>query len=114
VNSLVSLNPQFLSIEDLNIKDMLKNKYLSKAIKDSMFYYFRIFLTHQCNKNNIELRIIDRWYPSSKTCSKCGNIKRDLKLSDRVYNCYKCSTLIDRDLNASINIKNCVEYNTVG
>jgi len=113
VNSLVSLNPKFISIEDLKIKSMLKNKHLSKAIKDQMFYYFREFLTQQCKKYNIELRIIDKWFPSSKTCSKCGSIKRDLKLTDRTYNC-KCGFSMDRDLNASINIKNCVKYNTLG
>ena len=83
---------------------MLKNRHLSKAISKQNFYYFRMFLTQQCNKNNIELRIVDRWFPSSKTCNCCGQIKIDLKLKDRVYRCPHCGAVIDRDLNASLNL----------
>ena len=109
VNSLVKLSPQFIAIEDLNVKGMMKNRCLSKAISKQNFYYFRLFLAQQCNKNNIELRIIDRWFPSSKTCNCCGQIKKDLKLKDRVYKC-DCGYAEDRDLNASFNIRDCLVY----
>ena len=109
INSLVRLSPKFITIEDLNIRGMLKNHHLSKAISKQNFYYFRLFLTQQCNKNNIELRIVDRWFPSSKTCNCCGQIKTDLKLKDRVYKC-DCGYIEDRDLNASYNLKDCSIY----
>ena len=109
VNSLVSKSPQFITIEDLNVRGMLKNRHLSKAISKQNFYYFRLFLTQQCNKNNIELRIVDRWFPSSKTCNCCGQIKTDLKLKDRVYKC-NCGYEEDRDLNASYNLRDCSIY----
>lgn len=109
VNSLVKLNPQFISIEDLAVKNMMKNRHLSKAIQKQLFYYFRLFLIQQSKKHNIEVRIIDRFYPSSKLCNCCGQIKYDLKLSDRIYNC-DCGNVIDRDLQASINIRECKTY----
>lgn len=109
INSLVKLSPQFITIEDLNIRGMMKNRHLSKAISKQNFYYFRLFITQQCNKNNIELRVADRWFPSSKTCNCCGQIKTDLKLKDRVYKC-DCGYLEDRDLNASYNLKDCSIY----
>ena len=109
VNSLVKLSPQFIAIEDLNVKGMMKNRCLSKAISKQNFYYFRLFLTQQCNKSNIELRIVDRWFPSSKTCNCCGQIKTDLKLKDRIYKC-DCGYTEDRDLNASFNIRDCSIY----
>ena len=109
VNSLVKLSPKFITIEDLNVSGMLKNRHLSRAISKQNFYYFRLFLTQQCNKNNIELRIVDRWFPSSKTCNCCGQIKTDLKLKDRVYKC-DCGYIEDRDLNASYNLKDCSIY----
>lgn len=112
VNSLVKLNPQFISIEDLAVRNMMKNRHLSKAIQKQSFYYFRIFLIQQCKKNDIEIRVIDRFYPSSKLCSCCGNIKKDLKLSDRLYKC-DCGNVIDRDVQASINIKECKTYKIV-
>lgn len=112
VNSLVSANnlPKFISIEDLNVRGMMKNRHLSNAIQKQMFYYFRLFLIQQCKKYNVELRVIDRFYPSSKLCCKCGNIKKDLKLSDRLYTC-NCGNHIDRDVNAGINIRDCKIYN---
>ena len=111
VNSLVKLSPKFITIEDLNVRGMLKNRHLSKAISKQNFYYFRMFLTQQCNKNNIELRVVDRWFPSSKTCNCCGQIKTDLKLKDRVYKC-DCGYIEDRDLNASYNLRDCSIYKT--
>lgn len=111
VNSLVKANnlPEFVSIEDLNVRGMMKNRHLSKAIQQQNFYYFRLFLEQQCKKYNVEVRIIDRFYPSSKICNSCGQIKTDLKLSDRVYKC-DCGNIIDRDYQASLNIRDCQIY----
>lgn len=109
VNALVRTKPEYISIEDLNVRGMMKNKHLSKAIQNQMFGYFRLFLIQQCSKYNVEVRVIDRFYPSSKTCSNCGNINKDLKLRDRTYNC-ECGFSMDRDLNASINIRDCNKY----
>ena len=89
---------------------MMKNRHLAKAVAQQKFYEFRTKLTSKANQNNIEVRIVDRWYPSSKTCSYCGNIKGDLKLSDRVYKCDNCNISMDRDLNASINLANAKKY----
>lgn len=114
VNSLVKANnlPKFISIEDLNVKGMMKNRHLSKAIQKQNFYYFRLFLLQQCKKYGVELRIIDRFYPSSKLCNCCGQIKTNLKLSDRIYKC-DCGNIIDRDYQASLNIRDCEIYKIV-
>ena len=88
---------------------MMKNKHLSKAVASQKFFEFKTKLTSKCRENNIELRIVDRFYPSSKTCSSCGEIKKDLKLKYRIYKC-SCGLIIDRDLNASINLKNARKY----
>jgi putative transposase len=111
VNSLVKANnlPAYISIEDLNVSGMMKNRHLSKAIQKQNFYYFRTKLLEKCNKYNVEVRVIDRYYPSSKTCNVCGAYKSDLKLSDRTYVC-PCGNSIDRDLNASMNIRDCKIY----
>lgn len=109
ISSIIEQKPSYITIEDLSVSNMVKNKHLSKAIINQKFFEFRIKLISKCKQNNIELRIVDRFYPSSKTCSQCGKIKKDLKLSDRVYKC-SCGLVIDRDLNASINLKNAKEY----
>ena len=109
VFSIVNQKPSYVTIEYLNVKGMMKNRHLSKAIVSQKFFEFKTKLMSKCKQNNIELRIVDRFYPSSKTCSKCGEIKKDLKLSDRIYKC-NCGLAIDRDLNASINLKNAKEY----
>ena len=109
VSSIIKQKPSYITIEDLNVKGMMKNKHLSKAIASQKFFEFKTKLTVKCKENHIELRIVDRFYPSSKTCSQCGKIKKDLKLSDRIYKC-DCGFTIDRDLNASINLKNAKEY----
>ncbi|XZL26845.1 RNA-guided endonuclease InsQ/TnpB family protein [Clostridium perfringens] len=109
VSKIVKQKPSYVTIEDLNVKGMMKNKYLSKAIASQKFFEFKTKLMSKCKQNNIELRIVDRFYPSSKTCSNCGKIKKDLKLSDRIYKC-DCGFTIDRDLNVSINLKNAKEY----
>ncbi|EOU1151609.1 transposase [Clostridium perfringens] len=109
VFSIVKQKPSYITIEDLSVSNMMKNKHLSKAIASQKFFEFKTKLMSKCKQNNIELRIVDRFYPSSKTCSNCGGIKKDLKLSDRIYKC-DCGFNIDRDLNASINLKNAKKY----
>ena len=110
VSELVKNKPEFITIENLNIKGMMKNRYLSKAIAQQNFYNFRIKLQNKCKQFGIELRIVSRFYPSSKLCSDCGSIKKDLKLSNRVYICSECGYENDRDFNAAINLKNAKEY----
>ncbi|WP_185750745.1 RNA-guided endonuclease TnpB family protein [Clostridium sp. KNHs214] len=109
VNKLIKQKPSFITIEDLNVSGMMKNRHLAKAIAGQKFYEFRIKLISKAKQNGIEIRIVDRFYPSSKMCSCCGAYKKDLKLSDRVYKC-SCGLSIDRDLNASINLANAKEY----
>jgi len=103
--SIVKTKPYRVVIEDLNVKGMMKNKHLSKAISKQGFYEFKRQIEYKCKFRGIELVIADRFYPSSKTCSQCSEIKKDLKLTDRLYKC-SCGLSIDRDLNASINLSN--------
>ncbi len=110
ISEIIEQNPSSITIEDLNVKGMMKNRHLSKAVAQQKFYEFRVKLTNKCKQNDIELRIVDRWYPSSKICSCCGTIKKDLKLSDRVYICKECGLVIDRDLQASINLREAKTY----
>jgi len=112
-NALVKTKPEYVTIEDLNVTNMIKNKHLAKYIAEQNFYEFRRQLTYKCSLNNIELRIVDKYFPSSKMCSECGNIKSDLKLSDREYVCKVCGVILDRDKNASINLKNAKEFKIV-
>ena len=105
INELVKTKPEFINIEDLNVSGMMKNRHLSKAIAEQKFYEFRNKLINKCHQNNIEVRLSNRFYASSKTCSVCGSIKKDLKLSDRTYICPECGAVIDRDLNAAINLR---------
>lgn len=108
--SIVKTKPRRIVLEDLNVSGMMKNKHLAKAIQKQGFHEFRRQLTYKCDWSGIELIIADRYYPSSKTCSSCGIIKKDLKLSDRIYSC-ECGMKIDRDLNASLNL---AKYKLVG
>lgn len=101
---LVRTKPSKIVIEDLNIRDMMKNKHLSKAIQQQEFYKVRQYLAYKCKFYGIELVIEDRFYPSSKLCSCCGNVKKRLSLSERTYSCGKCGLQVDRDYNASINL----------
>ena len=103
-SDLIKINPEKIVIEDLNVKGMMSNHKLARSIQSSKFYEIRRQLMYKCKNNNIELTVADRFYPSSKTCSSCGNIKDDLKLKDRVYRCPQCGAVIDRDLNAAINL----------
>lgn len=110
VNDIVKQESSFITLETLNISGMMKNRHLSKAIQEQCLYYLKSFLIYKCNINNIEVREVDRFYPSSKLCSNCGNIKNDLTLSDRVYKCEHCGFEIDRDLNASLNLEYAKDY----
>lgn len=109
VSNLVKTKPAYITIEDLNIRGMLKNRHLSKAIQQQNFYYFRQHLVSKCREYGIEVRLVDRFYPSSKTCHNCGTIKSDLKLSDRTYIC-DCGYSNDRDLNAALNLRDAKVY----
>lgn len=104
-STIVKTKPCRIVMEDLNIKGMIKNKHLSKAIQQQNLYKFIRQLEYKCEWNNIDFVQVDRFYPSSKMCSNCGNIKKDLKLSDRIYKC-ECGLTIDRDFNASLNLAN--------
>lgn len=113
INSVVKLKPSYIVIEDLNVSGMMKNRHLSKAVEQQKFFEFKTKLISKCKENNIELRIVDRFYPSSKLCHKCGNVKKDLKLSDRTYRCSKCGYVEDRDINASLNLRDANTYTVV-
>ncbi|MCB6489545.1 MULTISPECIES: RNA-guided endonuclease InsQ/TnpB family protein, partial [Dorea] len=104
ISEIVNRKPRFICIEDLNVSGMMKNRHLSKAVQEQGFFGFRKQLEYKCNDKGILFIVADRFYPSSKLCSCCGNIKKDLKLSDRVYRC-ECGNMIDRDFQASINLK---------
>lgn len=110
ISSLVRTKPAYIALEDLNVSGMMKNRHLSKSIADQRFNSFRIKLTQKAKSLGIEIRIVDRWYPSSKTCHACGYVKKDLKLSDRTYECPCCGLTIDRDFNAALNIRDTKAY----
>ena len=109
IAEIVKTKPSYITIEDLNIKGMMKNRRLSKAIASQKFYEFRTKLKAKCDENGIELRVVDRWYPSSKICHHCGAIKKDLKISDRIYRC-DCGYIEDRDFNAALNLRDALTY----
>ena len=109
IAEIVKTKPSYITIEDLNVSGMMKNKHLSKAVASQKFYEFRTKLQAKCNDNGIELRVVDRWFPSSKTCHCCKNIKKDLKLSDRIFKCY-CGYIEDRDFNAALNLRDATTY----
>lgn len=110
VSELVKKQPQYIAIEDLNVKGMMKNKYLAKDVANCSFYTIREHLIRKATERYIVVRLVDRFYPSSKTCSNCGSYKKDLKLSQRVYHCNNCQEEIDRDLNAAVNIAKTDNY----
>ena len=109
IAEIVKIKPSYITIEDLNVKGMMKNRHLSKAVASQKFYEFRTKLQAKCNENGIELRVVDRWYPSSKTCHCCGTVKKDLKLSDRMFKC-SCGYVEDRDFNAALNLRDAMTY----
>lgn len=109
IAEIVKTKPSYITIENLNVSGMMKNKHLSKAVASQKFYEFRIKLQAKCNENGIELRVVDRWFPSSKTCHCCGAIKKDLKLSDRIFKC-DCGYTEDKDFNAALNLRDATTY----
>jgi len=110
VSEIVRTKPSYICIEDLNVSGMMKNRHLAGAISRQKFYEFRTKLIQKAKREGIEVRIADRMYPSSKRCSCCGNIKKDLKLSDRIYKCERCGMETDRDLNAGMNLRDAKDY----
>ena len=110
VSELVKKQPRYIAIEDLNVKGMMKNRHLAQGVSNCSFYTIKEHLIRKATERQIPVRLVDRFYPSSRLCSTCGNYKPDLKLSQRVYHCCHCGVSIDRDFNASINIMNTNEY----
>lgn len=109
IAEIVKTKPSYITIEDLNVSGMMKNRHLAKAVASQKFYEFRTKIKAKCSENGIELRVVDRWFPSSKICHRCGAIKKDLKLSDRIYRC-DCGYVEDRDLNAALNLRDALTY----
>ena len=109
IAEIVKTKPSHITIEDLNVSGMMKNRHLSKAVASQKFYEFKTKLQAKCKEYGIELRIADRWFPSSKTCHCCKHIKKDLKLSDRVLRC-DCGYIEDRDFNAALNLRDATTY----
>lgn len=113
VSKLVKQQPMYIALEDLNVTGLMKNKHLAKAIANCSFYTIREHLIRKAKERHIAIRLVDRFYPSSKTCSNCGYYKKDLKLSERVFHCPDCSISIDRDFNASLNLAQTERYQLV-
>ena len=113
VNEITRAKLKYITIEDLKVSNMIKNRHLSKAIQEQNFYSIRTKLINKCKERNIELRLVDTFYPSSKTCSCCGSVKKDLKLNDRIYKCCNCGLEMDRDYNASINLEKAKVYKII-
>ena len=109
IAEIVKTKPSYITIEDLNVSGMMKNRHLSKAVASQKLYEFKTKLQAKCKENGIELRIVDRWFPSSKTCHCCKHIKKNLKLSDRVFRC-DCGYIEDRDFNAALNLRDATTY----
>ena len=113
VDEITRTKLKYITIENLKVSNMMKNKHLSRSIQEQNFYSIRTKLINKCKEKNIELRLVDTFYPSSKTCSCCGEIKKDLKLNDRIYKCCNCGLEIDRDYNASINLEKVKIYKVI-
>ena len=113
VDEITRTKLKYITIENLKVSNMMKNRHLSKAIQEQNFFSIRTKLINKCKERNIELRLVDTFYPSSKTCSCCGEIKKDLKLNDRIYKCCNCGIEIDRDYNASINLEKAKIYKVI-
>lgn len=110
ISKVVKTKPSYITLEDLNVSGMMKNRHLSKAIASQKLYETREKLSAKCKQNGIELRVVSRWNPSSRKCNGCGTIKKDLKLTERIYICPQCGYRADRDLNASRNLRDAEEY----
>ena len=113
IESIINKKPKFITIEKLQVEEMLKNRILSHSLQKQSFYAFSQKLKNKCLENGIELRQVSQYFPSSKTCSECGCIDRELQLKDRIFKCKECGAIIDRDLNASINLRNCKSYEII-
>jgi len=113
VTRVVKAKPSYITMEDLNIKGMLKNKHLADRVRKQNFYFFRTCLEQKCKQSGIELRIVDRFFPSSKLCSCCGHKKVHLSLSERIFKCDQCGIEIERDFNASLNLKYAMDYTII-
>ena len=103
-SEIINRKQKYIVLEDLNVRGMMKNRHLAKAVQEQCFYEFYRQIQYKCDWNNIQFITADRYFPSSKLCSCCGNIKKDLKLSDRIYRCSECGNEIDRDYQASLNL----------
>ena len=110
IHALVEQKPRFITVEDLNVTGMMKNRHLSKAVSEQRFYSFREKLRRKAESIGIEFRIADRFYPSSKTCHACGHVHSSLKLKARIYVCPVCGYTEDRDLNAALNLRDTKNY----
>lgn len=110
IHEIVKQKPRFITVEDLNVKGMMKNKHLAKAVAAQRFNNLLVKLKRKAEIIGIEFRVVDIFYPSSKTCHCCGHIHKDLKLKDRVYVCPKCGYTEDRDFNASLNLRDAKKY----
>jgi len=113
ISEIIKRKPSYITMENLNIKGMMKNRHLAKAVQEQCFYYFKNRVIWKCQIHGIEFREADRFYPSSKLCSCCENKKTDLKLGDRIYKCSNCGLIIDRDINAAINLQKVKNYNVI-
>ena len=113
VNEITRTKLKYITIEDLKVSNMMRNRHLSKAIQEQNFFSIRTKLINKCKERNIELRLVDTFYPSSKLCSFCGSIKKDLRLNDRIYKCCSCGLEIDRDYNASLNLEKAKVYKII-
>ena len=110
IHEIVKQKPRFITVEDLNVKGMMKNRHLAKAVATQRFNCLLTKLKRKAEIIGIEMRIVDRFYPSSKTCHVCGHIHKGLKLKDRVYVCHECGYTEDRDFNASLNLRDAKKY----
>lgn len=113
ISALVKAKPMYVVFEDLSVSNMMKNRHLSKAISALNLYTFKSKLITKCKWNSIEVRQVDRFYPSSKTCHNCGYVKSDLKLSERTFVCPVCGHTLDRDLNAALNLRDATSYKVI-
>lgn len=103
--AIVNQLPKMIVLEDLNIRGMMKNRHLSRAIGEQGLYTIRNYIQYKADARGIKTQYADRFYPSSKKCSECGNIKKDLRLKDRKYVCHSCGSVKDRDSNSSRNLE---------
>lgn len=110
VANILKKQPMYLALEDLNVRAMYKDKHLREALAFASFYSIRQHLTRKAKERQIAVRLVDRYFPSSKTCSSCGEVKKNLALKERTYHCHKCDLLVDRDLNAAYNLATADKY----